>query len=158
MSKEFSMDQMQALMGCIAKNHISEFLYESEGFRLRIRGEAPEQAAPMPAAAPAPVIAPAAVAQAPAAQAAVPVQEQEAVPASRCIEAPLVGTFYAAAGPDKDPFVKVGQHVSEGETVFIVESMKVMNEVPADKSGVVAEILVENGAPVEYGQPVIRLE
>ena len=67
-------------------------------------------------------------------------------------------TFYAASGPDKEPYVSVGQPVQEGQTVFIVESMKVMNEIPADHSGTVAEILVENGQPVEYGQPVLRLE
>ncbi len=91
-----------------------------------------------------------------AAEASVPAPEKQ--PEGKVITSPIVGTFYAASSPDKDPFVKVGQAVSEGDIVFIVESMKVMNEVPADKSGVVAEVLVENGAPVEYGQPVLRLE
>lgn len=74
------------------------------------------------------------------------------------ITSPLVGTFYAASGPDKEPYVKVGSAVKAGEIVFIVESMKVMNEIPADQSGTVVEILVADGAPVEYGQPVLRLE
>ena len=89
-------------------------------------------------------------------QAAAPAQEEK--PAGNAIVSPIVGTFYAAPGPDKDPFVKVGQHIAEGDIVFIIESMKVMNEVPADKSGTVVEILVENGEGVEFGQPILRLE
>ena len=143
MAKEMTIEQIQALMDSMHKNEISELVYEVEEFRLKIKGQQAPSIAPAPAPAAAVQAAPVAVAVA-AAEASVP--------------APIVGTFYAASSPDKDPFVKVGQAVSEGDIVFIVESMKVMNEVPADKSGVVAEVLVENGAPVEYGQPVLRLE
>lgn len=148
MSKEFTVEQLENLIKCVAENDLGEFLFETEGVKLRIRGR---EAAPVMVSAPA---APAPVSPEPQ---AAPVSAAPEKP-QNVITSPIVGTFYGAAGPDKEPFVKVGQHVSEGETVFIIESMKVMNEVPADKSGVVAEILVENGMGVEYGQPILRLE
>jgi len=70
------------------------------------------------------------------------------------IKAPMVGTFYRASAPDVKPFVEVGQAIKEGETVCIIEAMKLMNEIEADISGSIVEILVENGQPVEYGQPL----
>lgn len=152
MSKEFTVEQLQNLIKCVAENDLGEFLFETEGVKLRIRGR---EAAPVMMSAP-PIPAPPAPAgsEPQATPAPAPVPEKP----RNVITSPIVGTFYGAAGPDKEPFVKVGQHVSEGETVFIIESMKVMNEVPADKSGIVAEILVENGMGVEYGQPILRLE
>ena len=82
----------------------------------------------------------------------------EAAPvAGKSITSPIVGTFYAAPAPDKAPFVKVGDSVNEGDVVCIVESMKVMNEVLADKSGVVTAIAVKDGEAVEFGQPLIML-
>lgn len=153
MAKEMTIEQIQALMDSMHKNEISELVYEVEEFRLKIKGQ---PALSMPAPAPVAAVQAAPVAVAVASAEVAPVPEKQ--PEGRVITSPIVGTFYAASSPDKDPFVKVGQAVSEGDIVFIVESMKVMNEVPADKSGVVAEVLVENGAPVEYGQPVLRLE
>ncbi|AEC22052.1 acetyl-CoA carboxylase biotin carboxyl carrier protein subunit [Pusillimonas sp. T7-7] len=97
---------------------------------------APEAAAPV-AAAPVP-----AAAAAPAA------------PAGHAVKAPMVGTFYRAPNPGASPFVEVGQAVKEGEPLCIIEAMKLLNEIEADKSGVIKEILVENGEPVEYGQPL----
>jgi len=74
------------------------------------------------------------------------------------ITSPMVGTFYSAPAPDADTFVNVGQAVSVGQTVCIVEAMKLMNEIGSDFSGKIREILVENGEPVEYGQPLFRVE
>jgi acetyl-CoA carboxylase biotin carboxyl carrier protein len=102
----------------------------------------------MPAAAPA---APA-VATAPAAAEA-PDAGQE----GHVVKAPMVGTFYRSSSPDAKPFVEVGQAVKEGDTICIIEAMKLMNEIEADASGVVKAILVENGQPVEYGQPLFIL-
>ncbi len=76
----------------------------------------------------------------------------------KSITSPIVGTFYAAPAPDKAPFVKVGDRINEGDTVCIVESMKVMNEIQADKSGTVSAIAVKDGEAVEFGQPLIILE
>ncbi|EGC17722.1 Biotin carboxyl carrier protein of acetyl-CoA carboxylase [Kingella denitrificans] len=110
------------------------------------------------AAAPAPVAAPAAAAQAasapaaPAAPAAAPANHANAQ------KSPMVGTFYRAASPTSDPFVEVGQTVKEGQTLCIIEAMKLMNEIEAEKSGVVKAILVENGTPVEYGEPLFVIE
>lgn len=76
----------------------------------------------------------------------------------KILTSPMVGVVYLQASPDKDPFVKVGDHVAEGDTVVIVEAMKLMNEIQADKSGTVVEILVENETVVEFGQPLIRIK
>lgn len=104
-------------------------------------------AAPVPAAAPAatPAAAPVA-ASAPAAPAARDLSEAQ--------KSPMVGTFYRAPGPNAAPFVEVGQQVKAGDTLCIIEAMKLMNEIEAEKSGTVKEILVENGTPVEFGEPL----
>ncbi|MBV6272460.1 acetyl-CoA carboxylase biotin carboxyl carrier protein [Alcaligenaceae bacterium CGII-47] len=94
---------------------------------------------------------------APAAAASVmPAASTEAVPVvqGHQVKAPMVGTFYRAPNPSSSPFVEVGQSVKEGEPLCIIEAMKLLNEIEADKSGVVKEVLVENGEPVEYGQPL----
>ena len=108
--------------------------------------------APVPApAAPAPAAAtPAAAAAAAAASAADAAAGQE----GHVVKAPMVGTFYRSPSPDAKVFVEVGQTVKEGQTICIIEAMKLMNEIEADASGVVKAILVENGQPVEYGQPL----
>ncbi|WP_117236013.1 acetyl-CoA carboxylase biotin carboxyl carrier protein [Vibrio maerlii] len=112
---------------------------------------APVQYAAAPAAAPAPVAAPAA---APAEA----VEAPAAAPAGHQVLSPMVGTFYAAPSPDAKPFVKVGQQVTAGETLCIVEAMKMMNQIEADKSGTVVAILAEDGQPIEFDQPLIVIE
>ncbi len=72
--------------------------------------------------------------------------------------APMVGTFYRAPAPDADPFVRAGDKVAPGQTLFIIEAMKMMNEIEAEVSGVIREILVENGEPVEFGQPLMLID
>jgi len=119
-------------------------------------------AAAMVAAAPA-IIAPVAAtpmaglptAAAPAASA--PSAEPAAAPEGHVVKAPMVGTFYRSPSPDAKAFVEVGQTVKEGDTICIIEAMKLMNEIEADASGSVKAILVENGQPVEYGQPLFIL-
>ena len=93
-------------------------------------------------------------ATAPAAAAAPPAAEPAAGQEGHVLKAPMVGTFYRSSSPDAKPFVEVGQAVKEGQTICIIEAMKLMNEIEADASGVVKAILVENGQPVEYGQPL----
>lgn len=95
--------------------------------------------------------------EAPAAAPAAPVAAAPAEPAApvgHTVKAPMVGTFYRAPNPGASPFVEIGQAVKEGEPLCIIEAMKLLNEIEADKSGVIKEILVENGEPVEYGQPL----
>ncbi|MFY8300469.1 acetyl-CoA carboxylase biotin carboxyl carrier protein [Pseudoalteromonas sp. SS15] len=106
------------------------------------------------AAAPAPVAAPAA-APAPAAEAA---PAAAAEPAGHKVLSPMVGTFYAAASPEAPKYVEVGQSVNVGDTLCIVEAMKMMNQIEADKAGVVKAILVENGEPIEFDQPLFIIE
>ncbi|EHD7130886.1 acetyl-CoA carboxylase biotin carboxyl carrier protein [Vibrio cholerae] len=117
------------------------------------------QPAPAPqvhyAAAPAPVVAPAPVAQA-AAVAEAPAAAK--VPAGHKVLSPMVGTFYRSPSPDAKAFIEVGQSVSVGDTLCIVEAMKMMNQIEADKSGVVTAILVEDGQTVEFDQPLVVIE
>ena len=98
----------------------------------------------------APGSAPPPAAAAPAAAA----PEEESVPEGELVRAPMVGTFYAASSPDADPFVSLGQQVSEGDTMCIIEAMKMFNQIEAEASGTVVAILVENGQPVEFDQPL----
>ena len=106
-------------------------------------------AAPMQApVAPAPVAAPVAELPSPAA----------AAPTGHVVKSPMVGTFYRSSSPGAKPFVEVGSQVKEGETVCIIEAMKILNEIEADKSGTVTRILGENGQAVEYGQPLFVIE
>ena len=93
---------------------------------------------------------------APAATAAAPA-EPEPGQEGHVVKAPMVGTFYRSPSPDAKAFVEVGQAVKEGDTICIIEAMKLMNEIEADASGVIKAILVENGQPVEYGQPLFIL-
>ena len=92
--------------------------------------------------------------QAAAPLAATPVAPVDAAPTGHIVKSPMVGTFYRSAAPGSPPFIEVGASVKEGETLCIIEAMKLLNEIDADASGVVQQILVENGQPVEFGQPL----
>jgi acetyl-CoA carboxylase biotin carboxyl carrier protein len=96
----------------------------------------------------------AAAASAPATPAHPPAAPEEPVAEGHLLKAPMVGTFYRSASPESKAFVEVGQSIKAGETVCIIEAMKLMNEIEADTTGVIKAILVENGQPVEYGQPL----
>jgi acetyl-CoA carboxylase biotin carboxyl carrier protein len=100
----------------------------------------------MPAVSPAPAAAPAP---------AVPVAE--VLPEGHVVKSPMVGTFYRASSPGASPFVELGQAVKEGQTLCIIEAMKLLNEIESDKAGTIKSILVENGQPVEYGQPLFLI-
>ena len=102
--------------------------------------------------------APAAAAPAPAAAAAAPAVAEPAVPAGHTVNSPMVGTFYRAPSPGAKAFVEVGQRVNVGDTLCIIEAMKMLNQIEADKAGVVTAILAENGGPVEFGQPLFVIE
>lgn len=113
-----------------------------------------------PAATPPPsqMFAPAATASPALAEAASAPTSDEQVPSGHIVEAPMVGTFYRASSPSAKPFVEVGQTVKTGDTICIIEAMKMLNQIPADASGVVKAILMENEQPVEFGQPMIIIE
>lgn len=149
-------DLVRELAELLDKSTLSEIEVEEDDFRIRVAREVPSQLtyqAPTlgsaPAAAPAPTAAPAtAAAPAPAATA------DTGAPAN-AITAPMVGTIYAAPSPDADTFISVGDSVKEGDTIAIIEAMKVMNQISADRSGTVKEILFQDSQPVEFGQPLV---
>lgn len=87
-----------------------------------------------------------------------PAKAQEEEKPGNMVTSPIVGTFYAAPSPEKPPYVQVGKQVHKGDVLFIIESMKLMNEVTSEYNGVVAEILVEDGETVEFGEPIMRIE
>ena len=112
---------------------------------------------PVMMAAPAPMAAPQALAPA-AAPVATEAAIAEAAPAGETIDSPMVGTYYGAASPTSAPFVTVGQSISVGDTLCIIEAMKMLNQIESEKSGVIKEILVDNEQPVEFGQPLFVIE
>ena len=124
-----------------------------ESVRINRYSAAPVAAAPMAIAAPAPVAAPVADA-APAATA----DAAPAEPAGHTVRSPMVGTFYRSSSPGAKAFVEVGETVNVGDTLCIVEAMKMMNQIESDKAGVVKEILVDNQQPVEFDQPLFIIE
>jgi len=105
-----------------------------------------------------PAPAPAAPAPTPAAAPAEDSSDEDSLPSGFVVKSPMVGTFYNASSPGAKPFVNVGDSVAEGDTVCIVEAMKILNQIEADVSGTVKAVLVENAQPVEYGQPLMIIE
>ncbi|MDA0874206.1 MAG: acetyl-CoA carboxylase biotin carboxyl carrier protein [Bacteroidetes bacterium] len=144
---------LREVLELVASCDVSEVEIEEEDLRLVIRKHAPAAAPQITyAAAPAPAVAPAPAAPVPAAAPA------EAKPSGTQVRAPIVGTYYSAPNPDSPSFVKVGQKVSVGDTLCIIEAMKLMNEIECEVSGTVTAILVENGTPVEYDQPLFVID
>ena len=152
--------KLKTLIDLVSESNVSELeITEAEG-KVRIVKSggnvvqqfvaAPMQAAPVQAAA-----APA-VAATPAEQAAA--SAAAAAASGHQVKSPMVGTFYRAASPGAKPFVEVGDTVKEGDTLCIIEAMKILNEIEADKSGTVTRILADNGQAVEYGQPLFVIE
>ncbi len=131
-----------------------EIVEGEESVRISRNSSQPVYSAP---AAPAPV---AAIPAAPATglNQSSPGTEEENLPSGETMDSPMVGTFYAAASPTSPPFVKVGDSVSAGDTLCIIEAMKMLNQIESDKSGVVKAVLVENETPVEFGQPLFVIE
>ena len=134
------------------KNDLSVFKMENEGFKITLKKGTDFQ--PVIATA-----APVAIAAVPAAPVSAPAAAPGAKETSNFIEitSPMVGTFYSAPSPDSPPYVTVGQEVAEDTVVCLIEAMKVMNEIKAEVRGVVAEIVAENGKPVQFGQVLFRL-
>ena len=144
------------LMDALASKKLGEVAIELEGVKIKIKAAAP---APVIAAAPSAAAAPAASA-APAAAAAAETETAPAddLPAGTHVKSPLVGTFYSSPSPDEPPFVLVGQEVKEGDTLCIIEAMKVMNEIKAPCSGKVVRIMAQPGDMVEYNQVLCIIE
>lgn len=141
------------LMDAVRQRNLSAFSLKCEDFQIRIEA----QQAPVAVAAPAVAVATPAAAAAPQAQpaAASPVEESFS---GTPVEAPLVGIFYSAPAPEEPPFIEVGQQVKKGDTLFIIEAMKTMNEITAPCDGTVSRILAQNGDMVEYKQVLVVIE
>ena len=149
MTMQLDHEQLHRLLEVLGESDIQEFRLEGDDFRLEIRRNLPGQA----------VMAP--VMPTPVAAAATPATPPPAATATRSdlleITAPMVGTFYRAPAPGEPPFIEVGNRIDVGQTVCILEAMKLMNELEAEVSGEVVEILVDNGTPVEFGQVLMRV-
>lgn len=148
--------KLKTLIDLVSESNVSELeiteaegkvrIVKSAGVVQQFVAAAPVAAAPAPAAAPA--AAPVAELPAPAAAAVTGHQ----------VKSPMVGTFYRASSPGAKPFIEIGAQVKEGDVLCIIEAMKILNEIEADKSGTITQILVENGQAVEYGQPLFVIE
>lgn len=152
--------KLKTLIDLVSESNVSELeITEAEGKVRIVKGGGAVYAGPAVAYAPVP---PAPVQAPVAAPVAVPVPVVESAaptaPAGHVVKSPMVGTYYRAASPGAKPFVEVGSVVKEGDPICIVEAMKILNEIEADKSGTVTQVLVENGQPVEYGQPLFVIE
>jgi acetyl-CoA carboxylase biotin carboxyl carrier protein len=145
--------KLKTLIDLVSDSNVSELeITEAEGKVRIVKGGTAVMQAYVPAPAP--------LAAAPAAAAA-PIVLAVAVPevaAGHAVKSPMVGTFYRSSAPGAKPFVEVGDSIKEGDTICIIEAMKILNEIEADKSGVVTQILCENGQAVEYGQPLFIVE
>jgi acetyl-CoA carboxylase biotin carboxyl carrier protein len=145
--------EIKTIIDLMKKNDLSVFEIEKEGFRLKLQRGLSGQAvavAPLPMAVP-----PKAGTTAPEAAPAMP-RAIESVQLKEIVS-PMVGTFYRAASPDGPPFVDVGKTVTEETVVCIIEAMKVMNEIKAETGGVIAEVVAENGKPVQFGQVLFKV-
>lgn len=140
------------LMDALASKKLGEVSIEAEGVKIRVKASAP---APVIAAA---SPAPAAQSAAPAASAEPETAPADDIPAGTQVKSPLVGTFYSSPSPDEPPFVLAGQEVKEGDTLCIIEAMKVMNEIKAPCSGKVVRIMAQPGDLVEYNQLLCVIE
>ena len=157
MTMQLDHEQLHRLLEALGESDIQEFRLEGDDFRLEVRRNLPAQAVmapvmpvPVAAAAPAPV-APAEPASAPPASTATRSDLLE-------VTAPMVGTFYRAPAPGEPSFVEVGSRINVGQTVCILEAMKLMNELESEVGGEVVEILVDNGTSVEFGQVLMRVK
>ena len=160
-----NLDELRELIGLLRENGLAELELENEGFRIRLRRESAvsEPAAHVaPVSQPAPAPAPEKPAEPAASGPAHPGTQAKTAAAQdqdlHIITSPIVGTFYRSASPTAEPFVKIGSNVEQDTVVCIIEAMKLMNEIQAEASGEVVKIYVENGQPVEYGQPLFGIQ
>ncbi len=158
-----NLKDIKGIVDLMKKNSVSEFEMEEGDFKIKLKRKGADVESPVmvaapvvPAAAPLPEVAapaPAPVTPAPAAASA-----QAPAPEGPEVKSPMIGTFYRKPSPDADSYVEVGSVVEPDTVVCIIEAMKVMNEIKAEVKGTIAEVLVEDGKPVEYGQALFRIE
>ena len=155
--------QIQQLIKFVSKTDVAEVNIENNNFKINIKGSkskvneasAPivQQSLPIPIQTPQPVVAPTPISQ--------PDKIEDSVSSNdsyKTIKSPIIGTFYRKPSPDKDAFVNVGDTVNEGDTLCVIEAMKLFNEIESDFSGKIVKILVEDASPVEFDQPLFLIE
>jgi len=166
--------EIQDLLKLINKSTLTDVEIEKNDFKLRVQRRSPENvtyhmgaATPQVVPAQVPVIPQVAVAATPSAETAAPAapaapakEAKEEAQSDNLVEfpSPIIGTFYRSASPDKDAFVKVGDTISKGQILCIVEAMKLFNEIEAEHDGKIVKVLAENAQPVEYGQPLFLID
>jgi acetyl-CoA carboxylase biotin carboxyl carrier protein len=155
-----NLNEIQDLIKFVAKSGVTEVEIEQKDFKITIKSEKQKADAPIYVQATAPAAAPIA---APAAAPAAPVATPAAPAVSEddkyiVVKSPMIGTFYRSAGPDKDAFVSVGQSINKGDTVCIIEAMKLFNEIESELSGKIVKVLVDDATPVEYDQPLFLVD
>jgi acetyl-CoA carboxylase biotin carboxyl carrier protein len=156
-----NLNEIQDLIKFVSKSGVSEVEIAQKDFKIVIKAAQKSKGADQPiyvqAAAPAPVAAPA---PAPLAPAAAPVATAPAADDSKLItiKSPMIGTFYRSSGPDKAAFANVGDSISQGSTICIIEAMKLFNEIESEVSGRIVKVLIDDASPVEYDQPLFLVE
>jgi len=154
--------EIQDLIKFVAKSGVNEVEIEQKDFKITIKSESESkeqiivQAAAPVAVAPAPVAVPAAAPAPAAATPAAPADSEDSKYIT--VKSPMIGTFYRSPGPDKDMFVNVGDTINNGDTVCIIEAMKLFNEIEAELSGKIVKVLVDDATPVEYDQPLFLVD
>ena len=152
-SSPLGLEEIKALIALVGREPFQEFEFEAGDMRFRIRKDGPAPVMQAPVAAPMMMAAPAApMMQALAAPMAAPAAQPVEDPNIHYVTSPIVGTFYRASNPTATPYTSPGDYVKPGQTLCIIEAMKLMNEIESDVAGEVIKVLVENGTPVEYGE------
>lgn len=156
---QLDFEQLQALLSAVQESDISELSLKGESFELLVKRGSATPAVVLPSAAlpSGPVSLPAATPLPPSAAPAASVPAPGAGKSLVEITSPMVGTFYRAPAPEEPPFINVGDRIQPGQTVCIIEAMKLMNELESEFSGEVVEVLAQNGEPVEFNQPLMRI-
>jgi len=155
-----NVDAIKQILDLVREHELTEFELEQGGVKLRVKKQgaappAPAPAAPQLAPLPAPALAPVAMPAAVAAPAAAPIEEPLEL---SVVTSPIVGTFYRSPDPSSPSFVEVGQRVKKGETLCIIEAMKLMNEIESEYEGEIVKVYVENGQPVQYGERLFAVK
>jgi acetyl-CoA carboxylase biotin carboxyl carrier protein len=150
--RKMELDEIKKILEMMNEHELSEFEMEQDGFKISLKKGQLIQVQPS-----APIIMPMVPQAQPesATTQAAPVEEEAGV---EFIPSPIVGTFYAAASPETPPFVEVGQAIKQNDVICVIEAMKVMNEIQSEVSGTVVEVLVSNGEPVEFDQPLFKIK
>jgi len=158
-SAGLDIDQIEQLLKTMSEHNLEEFEYSRGDLRIRLKkpsaggGNTTARAAVLPEI----IVAGPSSAQSGSASTQAAAPEPRSTEDLHLVKSPIVGTFYASPSPGAEPFVKIGGYVDDGQTLCIVEAMKLMNEIESDSSGEVLRIFVENGQPVEYGQPLFGI-